>query len=602
MEKALFLTLILLPGIVFQPTNSIRESISISISEPFIKDVGPYLKIRLKEETSSLIKAGKPILPVITRIFKFPLGSKIDVEVRFSELEKIAISKELEQSPKPLPLTPSNVSTPGIYPSTNYTYRIGVGIEGEERFVYVAIHCFPIKYSPGNLFYTKDIEIDVTYKEPKEPVIFPKEYDLLIIAPKRFSFELYPLIRYKESRNISTILMTTEDIYSTYDGRDKPERIKYFIKDAIEKWGIRFVLLVGGMKHQRREWHVPVRYSHLDDLSNWESTYISDLYYADIYRYNESSGDYEFEDWDSNGNGVFAEWRDDGKDKLDLYPDVYVGRLACRNVLEVRRVVNKIINYEPRKWFRRMIIVGGDTVVNPNKEFEGEIETSHSASYMQPLGFEIIKLFTSTGTLKGPRDVIKAISKGAGFVHFAGHGNPSIWSTHPPNEDRWINGLSIFNMGRLKNRYKLPICVVGGCHNSQFNVSVHNFFRGFIKEGFRFFSIEGSFWKYEWVPRCWSWKLIAGDKAGAIAVIGYTGLGYMYPGNYTTEGLAGWIEPRFFHAYAVNNRNYLGEAHSQAISDYVSTFDVDRDRIDRKTVEEWVLLGDPSLRIGSSLN
>jgi len=97
--------------------------------------------------------------------------------------------------------------------------------------------------------------------------------------------------------------------------------------------------------------NVPVRYSNLNDRGYWNETYVSDLYYADIYK-----GQGEFDDWDSNNNSVFAEWtfkwdpenqywyEVDNKDILDLYPDVYVGRLACNNVFEVNTVVKK--NYK----------------------------------------------------------------------------------------------------------------------------------------------------------------------------------------------------------------------------------------------------------------
>lgn len=92
--------------------------------------------------------------------------------------------------------------------------------------------------------------------------------------------------------------------------------------------------------------------------------------------------------------------------------------------------------------------------------------------------------------------------------------------------------------------------------------------------------------------------MISKRNGGAIATIGDTGLGYGYEGNHTLEGLGGWIEPRFFHTIGIQGKTILGEAHGQAITDYVNTFDVNGDRIDRKTVEQWVLLGDPSLKIG----
>ncbi|MCK5300647.1 MAG: hypothetical protein KAJ21_02005, partial [Thermoplasmatales archaeon] len=58
-------------------------------------------------------------------------------------------------------------------------------------------------------------------------------------------------------------------------------------------------------------------------------------------------------------------------------------------------------------------------------------------------------------------------------------------------------------------------------------------------------------------------------------------------------------EPRFFDAYANQSKTILGETHDQAIIDYINIVGaVNQDQIDRKTIEEWVLIGDPSLRIG----
>jgi len=143
-----------------------------------------------------------------------------------------------------------------------------------------------------------------------------------------------------------------------------------------------------------------------------------------------------------------------------------------------------------QNWFNKMIIVAGDTFPNNKNDFEGEIETNRSASYLEQMGFDIIRLFTSDNSLKRQRNVINVINKGAGFIHFAGHGNPSAWSTHPPNEDTWIDGLYTFAMEHLLNRFKLPICVVGGCHNSQFNVSLNNIIQGIRNDGLIYMIME----------------------------------------------------------------------------------------------------------------
>ncbi len=431
-------------------------------------------------------------------------------------------------------------------------------------------------------------------------------YDLVIIAPRTFSRALQPLIAHKNNHLVETLLKTTEDIYNEYEGRDKPEQIKYFIKDAIETWDISYVLLVGGKQGQRNTWYVPARYSHLDDWSDWDYQYLSDLYYADIYK-----DDGTFEDWDSNGNGIFAEWSRDSeqKDILDLHPDVSVGRLACRNTLEVHTVVKKIITYETQtagqSWFRHMIVAGGDTFPNPYDEYEGEMEATRSATYMDSIIDSTTYLFSSDETLTKRIDLVRALNRGAGFVHLAGHGTPSIWSTHPPHDiDNWTDGIGLADMVRLRNRDTLSIYVIGGCHTHKFDVTIQEFFKGVLTNGLHYFSPDnddfGAYWLYEWVPECIGWRLISIRHGGAIATIGNTGLGYGTPGNSTLDGLGGWLETRFFHAIGVQGKTILGEAHCQALSDYIDKDDVDvnKDRIDRKTVEQWVLLGDPSLKIG----
>ena len=92
-----------------------------------------------------------------------------------------------------------------------------------------------------------------------------EDYDLLIIAPREFKNLIIPLVKHKNSIGYLTKLVTTDQIYSQekLEGRDKPEKIKYFIKKAIEKWDIEYVLLIGGMRGQSITWYIPVRYVYL---------------------------------------------------------------------------------------------------------------------------------------------------------------------------------------------------------------------------------------------------------------------------------------------------------------------------------------------------
>jgi hypothetical protein len=85
-------------------------------------------------------------------------------------------------------------------------------------------------------------------KSPLNQSIFFNQCDMVIIAREMFSDTLQPLIDHKNSVGVENFLKTTEEIYSEYQGRDKPEQIKYCIKDMIEKFDIKYVLLIGDIQ------------------------------------------------------------------------------------------------------------------------------------------------------------------------------------------------------------------------------------------------------------------------------------------------------------------------------------------------------------------
>ena len=421
-------------------------------------------------------------------------------------------------------------------------------------------------------------------------------FDLLIIAPERFAGPLHKLVDHKEKVGISTKMVTLDQVYEEMllQGRDKPEKIKYFIKESIETWGIKYVLLVGGRKGQlslSEKWWLPVRYSHIEDRRYPEFTetqFISDLYFADIY---DEHG--EFSSWDTNDNGVFGEWLDgdSADDIIDLLPDVYVGRLPCRNVLEVRAVVRKIISYETKtsgeEWFNRMVVVAGDTYPNKNDYNEGEQYTQMALDMMP--GFDPVRLWASDGSLKSWVNVVKAVNKGCGFLYFSGHGSPTKWATYRPDDKKSILGLAVSQMMFLRNGEKLPITVVGGCHNSMFNSSIFlSSWSGILPS-----------------LKCWSWALTKKINGGSIATIGPTGFSYGPTDISSGEGGSDWLDMHFFGEYGLNGNDILGEIWGKTIIAFLQNFSIEWNEkapgdmaFNAKNVEQWVLLGDPSLKVG----
>jgi hypothetical protein len=71
------------------------------------------------------------------------------------------------------------------------------------------------------------------------------------------------------------------------------------------------------------------------------------------------------------------------------------------------------------------------------------------------------------------------------------------------------------------------------------------------------------------------------------------------------SGAGDFLEPTFFYEYGVNGTTILGNAWGNAITNYLNRYPIDWDTpaawdsaIDAKTVQQWALFGDPSLKIG----
>ena len=606
--------------------TTLAKTTSLFISEPIFSSSGDYVKVNLEQETSLSMNTGKPILPVITQTFAFAPGTKItDVQVAY-DVEEYTLSDKIAPAPEPVPLradyaskvTKKIVADEKIYtssepyPAEPYTITYAFGMYHGERSQMVNVRVYSQYVASEDVLMVPEgeIEVNVKYIEPQTQPVIGDEYDMLIIAPEEFTSNLQPLIEHKNAMGVQTYLETLEDIYATYDGRNEPEDIKLAIENAIEEYDISYVLLAGGRKKQTLNWWLPEFRNNNDD--GWETGFASDLYYADVYKNNGT----EFEDWDSNGNEIFGEFKGLSKDVMDFYPDVILSRIPFHYEFELNIVVDKIIEYETGaddSWFKHAVMIAGDTFPGGDTYYEGEMETGHTGDMLEDDGFTVEKLWTSTETLTGVPDVVKAISAGAGFVHFAGHGNPSTWSTHPPDDaDTWITGLSFTDMYKLRNREKLPFIMVGGCHNAQFNATLGYILHGILTMGIKeYFDMNGSddgpgedgtfgpFWLKEWVPRDFCSWLLLRNNGGAIGSVGHSGLGYGYVGQHSSEGLGGWIEPRMFDAYTNQSLHIMGAAHSQAITDYITIINnVNTDQIDRKTIETFTLLGDPSLMLG----
>jgi len=617
---------------------------TLTFSQPAIKQYSSdYIEINFDGISTYLTNPGQPVLPEFVKSVELPFGAKnVNVEVTPNNVKEYEIDREIRPAPAHVLLVNnenSYSSTPikdeelyasdTPFPSSWYSYKVGCGLNANnERVTFVSIHIYPTRYTPasGKLYVAESADIKTSYEPGYQPTNYLESYDMVIIAPAKFSSALQPLVTHKNDYGVKTILKTTESIYSEFSGRDTPEQIKYFIKYAKETWGITYVLLCGGLKsyfnakdrentnYGSKDWWVPVRYTHIPEDDGHGC--ISDLYYGDIYRYNITTNLTEFEDWDLNGNSIFAEWSGTKKDKLDLVPDVYYGRLACVNINEVTLIVNKIINYEKttpasKSWLKTMIGIGGKTFGIYQGQPDGEYVCNLSISYMGSLVDNPIRVYaTNNNTGKPipiPTDIVNAITGGAGYVNFEGHGNPLVWNCIWADGEYeggdWVGGISVVEFKELRNGDKLPVVIVGGCHNALFNVSILQAMRSgnrvwpsipILK---RLVTPSSWYWTYGTpAPRCFSWWLLTLAKGGAIASTGCTGYG-MGPGSGDPNQLSAEMETNFFDQIGQNGSTNLGSAHSGSIRKYVLDNGVPQSEV-AHCLTVYELFGDPSLKLG----
>ena len=594
-------------------TNDVNiKQQTIILSEPTIKDAENFIKVSLKEGTTSILKTGEPNLPVVTKVFTFPFGTTItSVDVSYSQTSELKLLKEVEPAPEPVLLneelqTPSEPMKDPIvyesrepYPSSGFDYIAGSGLQGNEHVLYLQVQLYPVRYFPtlNTIYYSLNANINIIYEEPVNPITFEDIYDLVIIAPSGFSSGLQPLIDHKNSNEVETILKTTQDIYAEYDAYDEAEEIKYFIKDAIDDWGVDYVLLVGDV------YKIPIRETWFFDEHHGEyynRSILTEMYYSGVY---DEYG--AFCSWDSDGDGLYGETYDDNlpgvDDIVDLYPDVHIGRLPCEDDNDVNIVVDKIIYYETNtygeSWYDNMLFIGGDTFPGWNGN-EGEI-LNNMVEQLMP-DFNPTKLWTSDGTFTAGA-VNQNLNNGVGFVDYSGHGFELGVATHPPDDESWVKYNTLHLLGLLNNN-KLPIIFFDACSTSKLDYTLADFFgstyQPYSNPETLLLNIEPEQVEeliigatptepiLDTLVPCFAWRFLNKEIGGAIATIGATRIAF---GGFDSG--AGKLSLEFFATY--DECETIGQMMTGAQIGYVE--DVPYDKF---TVEEFILIGDPSVKIG----
>ena len=95
------------------------------------------------------------------------------------------------------------------------------------------------------------------------------------------------------------------------------------------------------------------------------------------------------------------------------------------------------------------------------------------------------------------------------------------------------------------------------------------------------------------------------NNGGAIVVLTNTNICYGTSGDINGNGIpddaesfGGKLAVEILRLYGEGEVRILGQIHCQTVEDYVSDFPVSINKFHCKSVLEWILIGDPSLKIG----
>ena len=133
----------------------------IVFSDTIIEKSDDFVTIALEGADKFLMDAGKPMLPVVTKIFTYPFQTKIkDIKCSYESVSEEVLQDKILPAPEAIPVisinkvVEKNSNTPllddnvyassDLYPDKWYDYRITCG----NNEINVIFNFYPLRYKP----------------------------------------------------------------------------------------------------------------------------------------------------------------------------------------------------------------------------------------------------------------------------------------------------------------------------------------------------------------------------------------------------------------------------------------------------------------------
>ena len=330
------------------------------------------------------------------------------------------------------------------------------------------------------------------------------EYVIITISSLESAFR--ELSNFKNSTGISTDIVMADSIYSHYDGIDRAEKIRNYLKDFHQAGG-RYVLLAGD------DVIIPARYVFYQNTGTPPDPNFlrpSDLYYADL------DGT-----WDADRDGI---WGEPQNDLPDLEPELIVGRLPLRTIESANNYVSKLIKYSTNpgdgdpSYLTRILFFSSDQMRDYPAEGQHAVIAREIPSVMR--SDTVFGVETPSGNDPNPTNAggaagIKEISEGYGFINILAHGRTDGFMVKSANYGDWPasfiltapQGSGHGSIADLENNNKASFYYSLSCNSGAYDLD----------------TVDGNSSDWSLAER-----LISREAAGAVGMVANTRWGWVY--------------------------------------------------------------------------
>jgi hypothetical protein len=373
-------------------------------------------------------KIGFPELPVIRRLFEVPFGARVEFEILDVEEENFNLDI---------------LGLPHIKPRLPSVLKVK---DAEQKFV------INEDIYNSDIFYP-DRVIDIKYAG-------------IIRGHQLFQIVFYP-VKYNSLKN-KMIISKRIKIKITFKGGDISKTINSYLtrdclpfynllKDRILNYGVFYPpmpdLPIGLLIITPDEW-----YNHLKKLKEWKKT---KGYHTKIVKLSEIGNDTFsirnyiislYNTWDKNLTFVvligdvdkipyFKSKEDDNPendlkyslvDGTDYFPDLYVGRISVKDTVELKNVIQKILNYEKVLWSqgedwsqKAFFIASADP--SWHEVAEGTHVYCMNIVRQYDMIADSIFAYYQSGA---PQIITDALNEGRSLCTYSGHGTETGWSDY----------------------------------------------------------------------------------------------------------------------------------------------------------------------------